>query len=209
MSGLGVSAPTARQEQLLAQQVGRREAELKRRTHVFATSVGNNLAEMIHDDPLLIVPGRHEVGNTGLTVDATFWPDDIMPRPASYQDYELDLEYDSMTFRSSGQKLAQVREVAQFMVNMAPLLQAQGGMFDIREYLEIEKEFGRLPEIARMFRFQLAPEQISQEVGKVGGNSAREYIRRNVSEGPSPSSAQQMLAQQMQASNNDSMQTAM
>ena len=173
---------------MIAQQVNARQALAKNRTAKFAEEIGTDLARFMFDDPFLVVPGSMPVeGARDFVVEANWLPAEQLPRQGIFEDYQIDVDPTSMEYVSPQVKLAQIRQTIQGIMPIFPMLQQQGVQFDAQEYLKLESKYQNLPQLLDVFSFTMPPPMGMQGTeGSVSGGSSqpREYIRRNVSQGP-------------------------
>ena len=207
MAGLGPSAETATQDMLISQQVGRREASAKRNVARFVSELGTDIAELIFDDPVLVIPGTRKIPETEIEVDASWYPEDMLPREGNFLDYQIRVDPYSMEYRSPAQRLAALRETLQTaIIPMMPTIEQQGGKFNIQRYLEIEAELQDLPRLTELFSFQEPADPPGQapESGlrSSGGGGPKEYIRKNVSMGANSNGRMHQAVQEMGRGNN-------
>lgn len=202
MAGLGPSSDTLGQDQIVAAQAGRFEADARRNVDGFVSRIGGGLAELMFDDPFLVIPGTQSVEGTGFEVPAPWLPPDMLPREGDFRDYQVQIEPYSMEFKSPMQRLQQLRMSLQGILPFLPQMEQQGAVFNAERYLRAEADLQNLPELVDLFDFNAAPPEPehsgSQREGMGKGNTGpREYIRRNVSSGPKGAGVQQTLIQQM------------
>ena len=209
MAGLGPSSQTATQDMLINQQVGKREAFAKRQVSRFVSELGIDVAELLFDDPVLVIPGKETIPQTDIEIDASWYPEEFLPREGNFLDYQIRVDPYSMEYRSPADRLSALREtLTQAIMPMMPLLEQQGGKFDIQRYLELEAELQDLPRLSELFTFEAPPpnQAQSEESGlrspapSVSG--PKEYIRKNVSMGGNTNSRMQSAIQEMGRGNN-------
>ena len=209
MAGLGPSSGTATQDMLISQQVGKREAFAKRQVSRFVSELGIDVAELIFDDPVLVIPGKETVPQTDIEVDASWYPEEFLPREGNFLDYQIRVDPYSMEYKSPAERLSALREtLTQAIMPMMPLVEQQGGQFDIQRYLEMEAELQDLPRLSELFTFETPPMN-PQQAGEAGTkgpvqqpSTPKEYIRKNVSMGGNNNSRMQSAIQEMGRGNN-------
>ena len=205
MAGLGPQSGTATQDSLIHQQVGRREASAKRQVTKFVSEIGMDVAELIFEDPVLVIPGSRQIPNTEIEVDASWYPEDLLPRIGNFLDYAIQVDPYSMEYRSPAERLGAFREtLQQGILPLMDIITQQGGQFNIQKYLEIEAELQDMPRLSDLFTFQGPPPE-GTDPGKNLTKSAggpKEYIRKNVSMGGNSNSRMQTATQEMGRGNN-------
>ena len=209
MAGLGPSSGTATQDMLINQQVGRREAFAKRQVSKFTSEIGIDVAELMFDDPVLVIPGSRTVPKTDIEIDASWYPEEFLPREGNFLDYQIRVDPYSMEYRSPAERLSALREtLTQAIMPMMPLIEGQGGQFNIQRYLEMEAELQDLPRLSELFTFEgsdptkMQPEQEGMRTPASAPGVPKEYIRKNVSMGGNSNSRMQSAIQEMGRGNN-------
>lgn len=200
MLGLGPTAPTATQDAQLGQAVAGKQAMLRRRTNKFASSVGEGLAEILWHSPDIVVPGDIEpVPGLG-SVDASWYPPDILERRGNFRDYTIAVEPYSMEYKSPEQRLGTMMQLMQASMPLLPFAMQMGTQFDFAGYFQKISELADSPEFASLFRSGGLPEQPpGGDASSVGANQPREYVRHNVAGGATPQGRQQQNLQAMMA----------
>ena len=205
MAGLGPQSSTATQDTLIHQQVGRREASSKRQVSKFVSELGMDVAELILEDPVLVLPGSRTIHNTKNEVDASWYPDELLPRVGSFLDYSVHVDPYSMEYRSPAERLGALRQtLQQGILPMMDIITQQGGQFNVQKYLEMEAELQDLPRLGELFTFTgpPPPENVPQGDMTKSPGGPKEYIRKNVSMGGNSNSRMQTATQEMGKGNN-------
>lgn len=194
MIGLAPTAETASQSAEISQKVGERQAHYRNRTNEFMSEVGTYLGDHMFHSRDLVVPGTQRIGSTEISVDATWYPPHIMERAGLFEDYEINVEPYSMEYTSPMARLARTNEQLQMLL---PVTQQQGIPFNAPAYLEYAADLSDSPELLTFFNLDALPQQPLAGDGQVAqSNQPHEYIRRNVSQGPTNANRLQMLMQQ-------------
>lgn len=187
-AGLGPASGTARQDEMIAARGQMIEAEERRRVGEFVSKIGGRVGKLIFDDPYLTVPASIKPTGTNVTVDATWYPEELLPRQGSADDYGIDLVAGSMDYRSSEQQIQAIEQAVMSAANVAQAampLGAVGVGFNLDRYMEILADYRSVPELKELFVSQAVQQAAagqSQYQPKVRPAGPREYIRRNVSE---------------------------
>lgn len=143
--GLGTTANTAAQSNLIDQKVGMKMAESRRRVNRFVSELASDVGEMLWTDPAQVIPGERNVPGTDMPIDATWLPphpDDPTRRKGAKADYELFVEPYSMEFQSPQEHLQDIRGYVELTASVAPLLQQSGWQFDPTEWFNAEAKYG-------------------------------------------------------------------
>lgn len=199
LAGLGPSSETATQDMLVNQHVGANVALKRQKSNRFTTELGTDIGRLMFDDPVLAVPGTMRVDGLGedYVVEADWYPPDQLPRLGTFEDYQIQVKANSMEYSSPAQDLQKLRGSLQVMMPILPLLQQQGVQFNAQEYLKLEAELLNQPRLLEVFTFTAPPQEGGKDVSSNSTNQPREYIRKNVSSGPtSQGRMNQAFAQQ-------------
>jgi len=191
-AGLGPSAGTVGQEELIAQAVDRREAHVKSRTHAFTARAMQALGYLAWEDPQLEIPDHSEYApGTGVYVDRSWSPDH---REGDFWEYEFDIHPDSMQFVSSEAALAKFERSMATLMQLYPAIQASGGGLDGQELVRLYAEKAQEPDLERLFTFAVPASSGMQDGAGMPAQTTRSYVRRNVATGGSADA--RALAQQ-------------
>lgn len=196
LGGLGASAETATQERLLAAAGSARVAAMADRVRDFAREIFRRLAWYCWTDPVRRRRYEKPVRGTDLVVSGDWTPE---TRDGDFLDYNLEIDVHSMQDNSPEARLRRLAEVfQQFLLPLAPDIQAQGGRIDLARLLRYIGENAGLPELDEFVDFSGAaagaggPQEgaLPPEVAAAGGprpyratmnhNGPREYVRRDV-----------------------------
>lgn len=184
MMGLGAQTDTASQEKLIHSAVSKKEAQMQYRVVDGARRVIRDLAHMLWNDRIKVIPGQYEVqGAEGIQVDATWTPDD---REGDFSDYNFMIDVYSMPYQSPTQKVMALNQLlTQFYLPGAQLLMQQGGQMNFQKLLEIHADMLNMPQLKQVIQFVAGPQEMEPEGEMPGLPSAttRTYERRNVPTG--------------------------
>jgi len=209
--GLSSQADTAAQEGMMAQGVGRMEGAYQAIFHEFAVDVVKQLGKLLFLDNVTEVPMTQQIEGTDISYDDN-WQGALQEgsRVGDIIDYDVDILYGSMEYRSARDRLRDVDETWDRVMAVAPLVMESGGIPNVQEYLNIRAKYTSTPEIGRLFQWNQMPPQEQQ-----GGSHERqgpagqggEYIHKSVPSGQSNGTENEAVGQMMAASsnNNDSM----
>jgi len=188
MAGLGPSAGTVGQEEMIQSAVSDREAQMQTRVLEFVEKICKVIGYMLWADEFNSTPGEYKLPGTDITIPADWEPG---YREGDFIDYNFSVTPHSMTYQSPSQRLASLNQVVtQVVLPMMDVIAQQGGTFDFQEYLRTVSRLTNNPGIDQMVQFQNPP--MIPEPGMKGfeeggsrkpANTTREYVRRSVSTG--------------------------
>lgn len=213
--GLGQTAATATQSSLIRQRTNARTEESRNRMEEMMTNIGEKLAHLALNDQTLTLPMRQDIpGVEHIKMDVSWLPPQMMPRPQSIVEYDIDVVHGSMAPRDPQARLAQLNEALGQVAQFAQLV-AQGVPIELDEIVKIQAEYRDLPELTKvtssllqhvaMQRMQTGapqPSTSSSDPSSPNGN----YTRTNVSERTPQGAMQQNLTQVPQGAPQGGMQ---
>jgi hypothetical protein len=203
--GLGPSAETAKQEQLITAALGTTDAA--KQINVMRGTVGviRDLGYMLWMDQTKVIPGAMTL-SSGYKMDATWTPED---REGDFFDYNFQIDVYSMRYKSPEERAESLHKIlTSVFLPMAPLLAQQGGNIDMREITETFAELMQEPRVKNWFVFNPMPQQPVGGGGGGGGGppqpqqpgmpqqSRRDYVRHNVPAEPDAQAQWMEMAQQ-------------
>lgn len=195
LAGLGPSADTARQEDLIASSSDAQIAYMSNQVLAFIEQIYRDLAFYLWNDPLVDIPLVKRVG--GIDIPVTFNADQ---REGDLLDYNIKISPYSMQPDSPQRKLQVITDVfTQIISPMLPIIGPQGGVPNTQVLLEMIAEYTDTPEIRDLVTWQ---NPVVGEKGAVvppdGSSKApittRTYRRENVAGGRNPDSASAMMS---------------
>jgi len=211
MGGLGTSADTVGQEKMIGGQISKREAKMQYRMVRFTTGVIKSLGHLIFYDPVLEIPGEVGVPGTNISTDASWTPE---MREGDFLNYNFEIEPYSMAYKPPAQRAQDIQQfVANSILPMLPNLEAQGGSFDLKAFLEWMAELMDEPRLLELIKFQgLMPDErpVSGNMpdkARQAPHTVRENVRSNVSHGPTSQAQTRDLVQQFMNSRSPQQQT--
>ena len=180
--GVGTSADTLGQEQLIAQQVGAIKGFYAQRLNRGVAGVMREIGRLLFYDELTELPGTEKVPGTDIAFNDT-WYGSAEPgsRLGKYDDYEINVDPYSMAFSPPEARAARLRQIV--TGELLPAVPGAQQMFNIQKYLETLSRYENLPELADMFPAGNEVPPPPQGQGSSGGGNGGEYIHRNVSSG--------------------------
>lgn len=182
MLGLGQSADTLGQEQIIRASASRKETQMQIRVIEGVVKVVKELGLLLWEDQFKVIPAAVQVeGNESYQVDSTWTPED---REGSFLDYNFEIDVYSMAYRTPSQRANSVSQVVtQIFAPLAPMLQEQGGSIDLAKLAEMYAEMTSEPRINEIISFG---NQGTQEQGPSGNLpskppvTSRNYTRTNL-----------------------------
>lgn len=149
VAGLGTKSPTLGQDQLLQEASNQQLGAMR---HATITAVGKLMehwAWYFWHDPVRVDQNVRQVPNTDLFVPVVVTPEQ---RRNMWAKFNLKVEPYSLQRRSPVQKLVELDQVMATLMPMAPLLQQQGVMIDMRAWLMLKAKYSGMPEILEVLR---------------------------------------------------------
>jgi len=194
LGGLGSTADTATQEQMLAAGAGGRIAFMKGAVNQFASDILREIGCLMWNDEALTIDSSIDAENTGYRVPTSWEPG---KRQGIFDHYEFSVEPNSMVFRPPEAKLQTLKQFAADYLQMMPAIQA--GIFDGQEFTRIYASYTNTPEILRLAK------QMQAEMAAGDSHQAtkapvteRNVTRSNVSRGPTGTGMEAVMGQMMQ-----------
>ena len=182
--GLGSTASTAAQSQLIRQATNARGAEKRRRMDRVMVLVAKKLTHLVLNDQALSLPNLGVIEGTDLPLDLSWHPPSVMPRNPDSEDYKLELIPYTLERRDPAVRLEQLNEATQQILNAFAAAQ-QGAPIDMQAFIKLQAEYRDLPELVSIWS-GLVPEYNQQKQAGQDFHAQRagvgEYVRRNVSE---------------------------
>lgn len=191
--GLGPQAQTYGQEQLIYQAVSRKEAKMQSRVHAFVAGILENLAHLMWHDAVLQIPGSFELTpNSGVYIPSNWTPEH---REGDFVQYKFDFLPYSMNYDPPEARLQKLERAMDRLVNLFPILQAQGATIDGQELVRQYADKLGAPELESVIVFTGPPMAPQAEGAGNMPETTRNYVRRNVATGGTPQ-ARSMAMQQ-------------
>ena len=205
MAGLGNQAPTLGQEQMIQGNVSKKEASMQYRIVSHTVRIVRRLGRMLWNDQNKTIPGQMTV--PGLEhfppLEANWEPGD---REGDYEDYDLNIDIFSMPHQSPQQKFNTMLGLLQnVFLPAGEMLKSQGGSINFQKVAESAAKLLNAPELTEWIEFSGMPTPLpgegdddgggSDEFGKLGASTTRNYVRQSVSGGGSPQNQATMRQQ--------------
>ena len=186
MLGLGPQADTLGQEQLIAGNVSKKEAQMRLRVFDATRRLIRNLGFMLWDDTAKVIPGRVPIpGVNGATIDSTWTPEH---RNGAFYDYDLDIDVYSMPYQPPSAKVQALNQLlTQIYLPLSAMLERQGGQVNLQALTDIYAEMLHLPRLNDVVQFVSpspgdAPSSPTQDV-PIPSSTTRNYVRQSISNG--------------------------
>lgn len=198
--GLGPTAKTATQSELIRSRTSAAGAEKRRKMDRMMIKVAEKLSHLFLTDQTIRVPVRERLGNTDLPIDNGWEPPNELPRRAEISDYSVTIVPYTLEYRDPAVRIAQFNE-ASMQIFQAFQLAAQGVPIDLEQYIELQAEYRDLPELRKVYAAALP--QYKQQVENAQMRLAAqrtnvgEYTRTNRSEANADGQMRAAFEQQM------------
>lgn len=204
-AGLGTSAPTLGQEQMVKQASSVRIASMAGVILTATEGVLQDIAFYLHHHPTQEFDLIRELPGTDIKIPIK-WPrrddgfgNEMDVRRGEYEAYTFNIEPYSMVSVSPGQRAEMLRSIWQ--TDILPAIQL-GIQPDVYKYLAKLGKYLDLPELAEivpMIQESMAPQERfgGGSGGPKAGKPNGEYTRNNVSRGMTPEAEQQQQAMMM------------
>jgi hypothetical protein len=189
--GLAQSADTATQERMIGAMSSRLEAFYQERYVAFVRKVARGLARLIYNDEKLQIPGKFTAPGTDIEIDddwlgaSDFHEDGSPSREGKVEFYRVDIDPESMSYKSSADRMAAIdREVKTFLP-MLPTLMQVGVQMDLKVYFDEKARLSGMPILSRIFKTEQAPFTPEGGAGagapSSSGGPGGEYTHRSIS----------------------------
>jgi hypothetical protein len=194
MAGLGPSASTVGQEELVYSAASRKEAKMQHRVHDFVARLMQSVGHMMWVDEVLTVQTQEELApGTGIYADRSWTPEH---REGDFWQYSFDIDPYSTNYEPPEFKAQKVERAIQQMVNLYPMLQQVGGTIDVQELVRYYAEAMGIPELENVITFtqSAAPPQQTGDT-RMPTETTRNYVRHNIPTGGTPEARNSVLQQ--------------
>lgn len=194
MGGLGTSAATLGQEEMIQGQVSRMEADMRIAVVNFASECILDLGKLMWEDNTLEIQSSLAVGNTGVEIPVPWTPGDRM---GEFEDYEFRVEPYSMVFKTPEQKLQELFQTLQQLAPLWPMFQASGASLDAEAIVEEISRLKNRPEFKRFITFAAPASELGgdQNTIRQSAVTSRETVRRSIPTGGTSASRSGILQQ--------------
>ena len=182
--GLSASADTAKQQGMIGESVSRMEAFYQGRFVTFARECIQEIGRLLFDDSTTQIEMTKKVPGTTFEVDAP-WLGAVTEgaREGKFSDYDLDIEPQSLPYRSAQDRIQELDAQMQMIIPLAPLLMQQGKMPNLEYYLSKRAEYSDMPESEQLLMDIPQPEPEQQQGGPhertLGGPGGGEYMHHS------------------------------
>lgn len=197
--GLGPSADTASQDQLIQGATSRVSASQQAAFRDFATGLVKELGRMLFEDPATEYGMELDIPGSSLKIPTNWESADAEDaRDGEWNDYDYCIEPNSLPYRSQAERATDLINDVSTVAQLGPMLMQMGG--DLPAFISTLSDLHDLPRLKEIFAQVLEPQQQAAQQGphmqlpgqKPNGN----YTRRNVGSGSMDNSAIQQLMSQ-------------
>lgn len=187
--GLAQSADTATQERMIGAMSSRLEAMYQERFVSFVRRVSRGLARLIYNDQSLRIPGKLRVPGTSIDVDDDWlgasdqYEDGSPAREGDFKFYRVDIDPESMSYKSSADRMQAIDREVQTFLPMMPMLAEMGIRMDMDAYFQEKARLTGMNILTQIFKSNQAP-FVPQTAGggaPSAGGAQGEYLHRSVS----------------------------
>jgi hypothetical protein len=195
LAGTAPQSRTATQDKMLNENAGAMLSAIQSRVTRWVSEIGKALVWYYHHDPYRLM--ETEYRRPGLpeqyTITRTVRPDERAE--VEWEDLDIKVDPYTLPYSSPAQQLGAMNAVVQQVLPMLPMLQQQGGSFDIQFYLRKIAEYTAQPDLEQLFK--LTEPEPAKPAGEemphmLQGNTQREYVHRGA--GDNSPAAQQAEA---------------
>jgi len=185
-AGLGATAPTARQEQLVARHASKKEAQMQHRVIKGTQSLIRDLGFLLWHDNVRSTPGEYALeGMQEIIVEADWSPE---YREGDFFDYNMDIDIYSMGYQSPKDRVQNIVEVVNMIAMHQESLQMSGGRIDLQRLVELYSELTNEPRLKEVITFAGGLDMTQAGHGPQGAGAKpsrppSESIRHNISSG--------------------------
>ena len=145
MMGLGPSAETAKQEDLIQGAVSKKVASMQYRVVDASVRLIKDLGYMLWKDQFLSIQSQTPIEGTEYSFDSTWTPD---YREGNFEEYEINIDLHSMPYQSPSSKVAALNQLmTQIYAPLSNLMMQQGGSYNLQELTSIYADLLNLPQL--------------------------------------------------------------
>jgi hypothetical protein len=202
MAGLGPTAQTLGQEQLIYSAASRKEAKMQHRVHDYVAKLMQAVGHMMWVDEVLEVRTHEELApGTGIYLDRSWTPEH---REGDFWQYNFDIDPYSTNYEPPEFKAQKMERAISQLVNLYPMLQQMGGAIDVQELVRYYSEAMGIPELENVITFaQPLASRAAPTTGetRMPTETTRNYVRHNIPTGGTPESRSSVLQQSLLSGN--------
>jgi hypothetical protein len=163
LGGLGASAPTLGQEQIIAGQAASLPDDMSNRTDEFAARVLRTVAWYLMHDPLIEIPLIKRVPGTSVEIPVVYTAEMI---EGDFLDYNFRIEPMSMRPATPAQRASTLTNLMQTVIApLLPLMEQQGLQINMEQLMRIYSDNLDLPELRDVIQF-VSTDPTEQAVGQ-------------------------------------------
>jgi hypothetical protein len=198
LAGLGAQSDTVGQDQMIHAQASNKLAKYGEKVKAFINSLVTSLAHLIWEDDAAEVPGEYVEPVAGIAVPQAWSPE---YRDGDFVDYNFQIDAHALGYEAPEAKLAKLERNVATILQMWPLFQAAGGVFNARELLDKMAEYGNAPYLKSVISFTEEPPAGGSETARQSPNTTRTNVRKNVSAGPTDQEANRIMSEMLTQNN--------
>jgi len=200
--GLGATTDTVGQEGIVAQGVTRAEGYNQQIFAKFMRGVGKELGRLLFEAKTVRLDMTRRIDQYISVDDPWLEAVEEGSRLGVFSDYDIDLEAESMAYKSSTQRVMELQQTFGELVPLTPLVMQQGLMPNVQYYLQ-EKARLLNNSCLENLLVSVAPPQEQPGGGHertMGPTGPKEYIHRSAGGGRGQSPEQEQAAMMSSAS---------
>ena len=194
LGGLAAMSGTVGQDKLLNEGASQRIKQMQGKMYVATQRLCEDIAEYFWSDPTLSMPISKPIPGTGDTIE-TEWNREQMQ--GSPQDYGLVVEPYSLQKRSPRERLAQVQEFWDRMIQSLPIYQAMGMMPNAEALHKLYIELAELPELGDLVTYTQGEQMPQNNRQRMPSSTKRTYERVNRGSATQAGQEQRMIQNMM------------
>lgn len=193
MGGLSPSAPTARQEQIMANASSAIALDMGDAVNTLNERVVKKLGYWIYTDPMLTLKLEKKV-TEGIVLPVEWGPE---RRQAQYSSFNVTVQPYSSQSKTPADRSRQLLAIlSQVIAPFAPMMQAQGIAINFVSLLSLFERYEDLPELSQILEvggLALNQAMQAQETSRKPPVTSRENVRVSVAGGPTGQNKQNQL----------------
>lgn len=151
--GVGQSADTLGQEQMVSQRSAGYQASYGERYNKFVSDIAVELSRLLFEDQVTELKMTRNVTGTDISYDAPWLSASSEGgRQGDFDDYGITIDPYSMGYRSPQDRLAELSAALHEAVSLGPVLQEQGKVIDLDYYLQQKARLTDMPDLTLLIK---------------------------------------------------------
>ncbi len=163
LGGLGASADTLGQDQMITASASTRVANMTDEVYAFVQPIVRDLAWWLFYDPMVDLLLQRQIPGTDIQVPVQFNQEE---REGDFLDYNFEIEPYSLQRESPQTRLAAVQNVINVLTPLAPLMQQQGIQINVEGYLRTIARYTNMTELQDFISFGNVSQQPENPIGQ-------------------------------------------